>query len=536
MGGRIFISYRRGEDTASAGRLYDRLNRTFRRRLFMDVDSIPPGEDFIAILEREVAACDVLLALIGRGWLSAVDEAGRRRLDNAADFVRIEVGAALAQRKRVIPVLIEMVAMPRPDELPDDLKPLARRNAVRISHERFESDVQRLIKALRPIVGPTKPADVRSVAPSAGAGAPPSPASGRGEERPLPEGEVGAPAPGEKTTEVQHSGADLDAILTAPAAPSPRPSPASGRGGNDPLPPGEVGANAPGEGSATAPSLSRGRERVGVRATAAPKQKNGVFIGADFRDLPDFAVFKDIDAPWCPEMVVLPAETFLMGSPLSESGRLEWEGPQHGVTISRRFAIGRYAVTFDEYDHFCEVTTRAKPADAGWGRGRRPVIHVSWQDAQVYLEWLNSETGHAYRLPSEAEWEYACRAGTTVPFSFGETITTDQVNYDGRYPYDRVKGTYRGQTVPVGSLPANPWGLHEMHGNVWEWCHDGPRNYTGSSVTDPLGSTEPGSLPVLRGGSWIDGARNVRSACRRRYDPGDRSVIFGFRCARVQEP
>lgn len=123
MGGRIFISYRRGEDTASAGRLFDRLNRTFRRQLFMDVDSIPPGEDFVAILEAEVAACDVLLALIGRGWLAAIDETGQRRLDNPADFVRIEVGAGLAQGKRVIPVLIDTVAMPRNDELPEDLKP-----------------------------------------------------------------------------------------------------------------------------------------------------------------------------------------------------------------------------------------------------------------------------------------------------------------------------------------------------------------------------------------------------------------------------
>jgi hypothetical protein len=259
MGGRIFISYRRGDDTASAGRLYDRLNRPFRRRLFMDVDSIPPGEDFVAVLEREVAACDVLLALIGRGWLTAVDESGRRRLDNPADFVRVEISAGLAQGKRVIPVLIDTVAMPRTDELPEDLRPLTRRNAVRIGHERFEADTQRLIKALRPIVGTAKP-------PSPGAIAPPSPASGR---------RSGTPA---ATVRTEHQ---------------------------KPLPPGEVGAHAPGEGAAA--------PKPADQTPTAPH----IHIGVDPRTLPDLAIFKDIDAPWCPEMVIIPAGSLLMGSPPS---------------------------------------------------------------------------------------------------------------------------------------------------------------------------------------------------------------------------
>jgi Uncharacterized conserved protein len=314
--------------------------------------------------------------------------------------------------------------------------------------------------------------------------------------------------------------AALDAAATpSPGAPAP-PSPASGRGELKPLPLGEVGANAPGEG-AGAPKLTL---------------KNDVHIGVDPRELPDFAVFKDIGAPWCPEMVVIPAGTFLMGSPPGEADRIGVEGPQHRVTISRRFAIGRHAVTFDEYDHFCSVTRRQTPGDNGWGRGRRPVINVSWEDAQAYSAWLSGETGSDYRLPTEAEWEYACRAQTTTPFSFGATITPEQANYNGRFPYGSAKkGLYRGQTVPVGSLPANPWGLQEMHGNVWEWCHDGKRTYGGESVIDPL---EPvnGSYCVLRGGSWDYPAHHVRSACRSGYDPCDRVGHFGFRCARVQEP
>lgn len=137
------------------------------------------------------------------------------------------------------------------------------------------------------------------------------------------------------------------------------------------------------------------------------------------------------------------------------------------LTIDAPFAIGKTEVTFGEYDYFAEATGRKKPGDVSWGRGQRPVINVSWKDAKAYCGWLGGETGKGYRLPSEAEWEYAARAETTTPFSFGETITPDLVNYDGNYPYGSgKKGEYREKTVPVGRLPANAWGLHEIHGNV----------------------------------------------------------------------
>jgi formylglycine-generating enzyme required for sulfatase activity len=180
------------------------------------------------------------------------------------------------------------------------------------------------------------------------------------------------------------------------------------------------------------------------------------------RALADFAVFRDVDAPWCPEMVVIPAAQFLMGSPPGE--RFKNEGPQHRVTIGYRFAIGRYAVTFAEYDHFCEETNREKPADNGWGRGRRPVINVSWRDAQAYCEWLAKETDLPYRLPSEAEWEYACRAGTTTRYSWGGEVSKENARFAG--------WAFATKTTEVGTYPANPWGLHEMHGNVLEWVED----------------------------------------------------------------
>jgi TIR domain len=150
MAGKIFINYRRGDDPGNTGRLFDRLQEAFQPdQLFMDVDSIAPGLDFVRVLEEQVGQCDALLAVIGKGWTDARDDTGARRLDNPEDFVRIEIESALKQDKRVIPVLVGDTHMPRPEELPEAIRPLARRNAVRLSHERFRADAQGLIKALQ---------------------------------------------------------------------------------------------------------------------------------------------------------------------------------------------------------------------------------------------------------------------------------------------------------------------------------------------------------------------------------------------------
>ncbi len=245
----------------------------------------------------------------------------------------------------------------------------------------------------------------------------------------------------------------------------------------------------------------------------------------------DFEVFRDIDAPWCPEMVVIPSGTFLMGSPESEIGRQSNEGPQHRVAIGRRFALGKYAVTFDEYDHFCEVTNRRKPRDQGWGRSRRPVINVSWRNAVTYCEWLAKETGQPYRLPSESEWEYACRAGTTTPYSFGDQITEKDANC----------GDTVGKTTEVGAYPANPWGLHDMHGNVFEWVEDvWDQDYEGaptdgSAWTDGEGKDSE-RYRVRRGGCWskpYTPLYHERSAFRTLWVQGDPTAFSGFRVART---
>jgi formylglycine-generating enzyme required for sulfatase activity len=226
-------------------------------------------------------------------------------------------------------------------------------------------------------------------------------------------------------------------------------------------------------------------------------------------------------------MVVIPAGEFMMGSPEDEEGRRDNEGPQHLVTIERPFALGRYPVTFEEYDVFCEQTHRKKPEDRAWGRGRRPVINVSWKDATAYCAWLSERTSIRYRLPSEAEWEYACRAGSRAAYAFGETIDEKQANF-----YPNVK-----MTSDVGAYPANAFKLFDMHGNVWEWCLDHYQgSYEGAPADgSPLLLSEAAGDRVLRGGSWFLDARHARAASRSRNDPGERDgVSVGFRCARGQ--
>ena len=243
-----------------------------------------------------------------------------------------------------------------------------------------------------------------------------------------------------------------------------------------------------------------------------------------------------------PEMVVLPTGRFRMGD-LGGSG-IDDERPVRTVTISRPIAMGKYPVTFEEYDRFVggflkALFGRHRPADGGWGRGTRPVINVSQEDAKAYAVWLSEQTGKRYRLPSEAEWEYAARAGTTTRYSWGDSISCSQARY-GRRPDGECSDSHDG-TVAVGSFAANPFGLYDMHGNVWEWVadcwHD---NYEGAP-SDGSAWTTGGdeSLAVLRGGSWVDDPLCFSSAsrCRDKRDrPSVRSVVTGFRLVQDLNP
>lgn len=291
---------------------------------------------------------------------------------------------------------------------------------------------------------------------------------------------------------------------------------------------------APSQPAAAKAEATAKRERANKPETIVAEEDAARF-GADPAALPDFAVFRDIDEPWCPEMVVLPAGTFMMGSTDEErkttaaagasEETLATETPRHRVTIGARFAVGRYPVTFEEYDRFVEKTGSDKPEDKGWGRGRRPVINVRWEDAKAYVEWLSKETGETYRLLTEAKWEYACRAGTETRYCFGDTITEKQANFRGKV----------GKTTEVGSYPANAWGLHDVHGNVWEWVEDVWHDGYDGAPDDGSAWTEGGvsDRRVVRGGSWSDFPRSARSAYRSWFDIGYRGDSSGFRVART---
>lgn len=252
---------------------------------------------------------------------------------------------------------------------------------------------------------------------------------------------------------------------------------------------------------------------------AAPEQAPGKGVGkGEGKSLPAAsAAWRDCEQPACPWLVSVPAGRFQMGSPAKESERELNEGPQREVRVPA-FAIGRTEVSFEQWEA-CVAAGGCPPQtrDERWGRGQRPVIHIRYEMAQRYVQWLSAKTGQRYRLPSEAEWEYAARAGTRTPFSFSEVFDTERVNVAGGFTYDGSKpGIDRQRSVPVGSLPANPWGLHEMHGNVQEWVQDCWHESYRGAPKDARPWTDNCDEPrqVLRGGNWYDRASFARSAFR----------------------
>ena len=274
--------------------------------------------------------------------------------------------------------------------------------------------------------------------------------------------------------------------------------------------------------------------------TSAPKPTGGAksepVVGRRFAPGDTFK-----DCAECPEMVVIPPGSFMMGSPSGEAERNSDEGPQHRVTILRAFAVGKFEVTFAQWAA-CAAGGGCGgygAEDRAWGRGTRPVINVRWQEAQNYVAWLSRKTGKSYRLLSEAEWEYAARAGTTTPFHFGNTISSQQANYNGNYTYGNgSRGQFRQKTTPVVQFPANRFGLHDMHGNVWEWVQDCYKDSHARAPSDraAVENWHGACYHVVRGGSMIDKPRNVRSAVRYWGAASDRVISFGFRVARTLSP
>ena len=250
--------------------------------------------------------------------------------------------------------------------------------------------------------------------------------------------------------------------------------------------------------------------------------------------------------------VYIPPGTFMMGSPSDEPGRGSDE-TQHEVRLSEGFFMQTTEVTNKQFVEFLNDVNRRGPSGEPWfetesessyshiqgsignynvesGYEDHPVIEVSWYGATAMAEWLSEKESRSYHLPTEAQWEYAARAGTTTPFAFGDCLSTDDANYNGNYPLTGCpKGVYRSTTVAVGTLRTNAWKLYDMHGNVWEWCSDWYGTYS-STVVDPVGPTS-GSYRVIRGGYWNSNAENCRSAGRNYGSPGYPNNNLGLRLA-----
>ncbi len=249
--------------------------------------------------------------------------------------------------------------------------------------------------------------------------------------------------------------------------------------------------------------------------------------GAQFRDCED-----------CPTMVMIPGGSFIQGAPASEPESIDWERPQRQVSVPA-FALAQTPVTFAQWDAcVADGSCTHNPNDQGWGRGDRPVINISWSDAQEYLAWLSAKSGHEYRLPSESEWEYAARAGTSGRFSTGDCITTGQANFWGNNPVAGCpSGVVRARSLPVASFAPNAFGLYETHGNGWEWVQDcWNDNYVDAPTDGSAWMTGDCSRAVGRGGSLMNAATELRSANRRSALREGPYADAGFRVARSISP
>jgi formylglycine-generating enzyme required for sulfatase activity len=492
MAGKIFITYRGDDSAAEALNIAQYLENTFgKSNIFIDIDRLRAGQKFATVLE-ELGQCKVMLAIIGPKWLDVRDKKGSRRLDDPEDWVRLEIERSLARNIPVIPVLVAGATLPSKRDLPLSLHPLVGYQYATVTTNGFRYEMGGLAR------------DVAELTVRRPWGRMAAAASGL-----ILGGYVAGYQFGAPVWSPSFFGQDRSTVVPTPPAPdAPRPLPNAPEAPKRP----EYAAGDP------SPSATPGS-------------------GKSFQD----RLADGNPCPICPEMAVAPAGTFTMGSPPSEPERFP-EEVQVRVAIAQPFAVGKFAVTFDQWDA-CVAGGGCKgyrPADQGWGRGNRPVINVDWDDATTYVTWLSRKTGKTFRLLSEAEREYVTRAGTRTPFWWGPAITPKQANYNGSvepYKGGGTKGEYRRKTVAVDNFEANPWGLFNVHGNVWEWTED---CWNDSNQGNP-GDGSPRTMGdcgrrVVRGGSWSYNPQVLRSADRSWVSTVIRYDDVGFRLARTLNP
>lgn len=505
-GRKVFLSYRREDTAGVAGRIFDRLEAHFGRdNVFMDVDAIPFGVDFRDHIREAVGRCDVFLAVIGPAWSG--ESGGRRRIDSPRDFVRLEVEAALARGIPVIPVLVAGSDMPAEDSLPASLGPLTYRNAIVVDQGRdFRVHVERLIRGI-----------VYHFGRKAAAAPPPPP--------PPPPPPVSA---------------DEDEDVFLP--PDPPPRAVSDEDDEfillpDPPPP-------------VIPAARVTRAAAGQYSAASPLGMKLLRVGPG-----EFLMGLTDDQ-------IARLKGLFPGAAQNINGLKYVEQPVRVVSISRPFYLATCQVTVGQFRRFVESTGYKTEGEKdgkggfGWDRPEpyrnakftwrapgfpqdddHPVVLVSWNDARAFIHWLNTSfpaPGH-YRLPTEAEWEYACRAGTTTLFSGGDDNPGRLASFANvadaslRRQYPGFKGDTIADddghvfTAPVGSYAA-VGGLYDMIGNVWEWCED---RYGQYEKAPDSGS----NFRVFRGGSFQMGALSCRPSARNRAEPRAQYFDLGFRVA-----
>jgi formylglycine-generating enzyme required for sulfatase activity len=501
MPGKIFISYRRDDDPAAAARVRDGLAPKFgKTNLFIDVDDLLAGQRFDEELAKALTACDVLIAVIGERWMELLKA---KLASGERDHVREEIAAALQRRIVVIPVRVgregRLPPLPGVADLPANIHDLVLYQKHDITHERFGRDVAELTDAIRVVRRLNRPKTA---------------------SRQVHWGWIGAIAAGALT--IAYFGFNNSATRWRGS-----PNAVSDAGNIQTAVAKKVRADEQAKIEADRRQAERDDEEAARRDPALSITPAS---GQSFHD----RLANGAPCPMCPEMVVAPAGSFTMGSPASELQR-NTDEEQLRVTIAQPFAAGKFAVTFDQWDA-CVADGGCngyKPADEGWGRGNRPVINVNWEDAKAYAEWLSRKTGRTYRLPSEAEREYVTRAGTWTPFWWGSSISPNQANYNGNYTYaGGPKGEYRQRTVPVDSFAANPWGLFNVHGNVWEWTEDCWNDSNqGNPGNGNVRTTGNCSRRVVRGGSWFFLPHVLRAAFRYGIttDAGTTLSVSGWR-------
>lgn len=569
----IFICYRREDSGGHAGRLYDRLVAHFGdEQIFMDLDRIEPGEDFVQVIEKAVGSCEILLAVVGRGWLTNRDETGRR-LDNPGDFVRVEIVAAFARDVRVIPVLVQDARMPRAQDLPEALRPLSRLQAFDLSDQRWRQDVDRLVATLERILARQREA-LRVAAEEEA-----ERQHREAEARRQAETEAEAQRQAEESERLKQAAADAEQKRKAEEAERlRRESEERDRRAAEQSAPATTETTEHAEAKATAhetpavetlpardaASLFDGEESAPPVTTPPPagKLERAMLITSIISLVALIVVVvwgfskwradetqidanqnltpvatpkvgqKETPSPTAetprppPGMVYVPGGKFTMGRDDGDP----YEQPAHEVTVGP-FFIDIYEVTRDDYKQ-C-VAARQCPLPQGWPGGtyperteRQPVTGVDWDAANAYAKWRSARDKATYRLPTEQEWEFAARGTDGRLYPWGDKWQEGAANTVGAAGHIVDVGSYKGGKSPFDAF--------DMAGNVWEWTATSLQAYRGGRLPERLLKESK----VVRGGNYLSTESEATTTYRMGLlplkDPSGYGTT-GFRCVRDVE-